>query len=159
MPVVDRAALEDSPLADLHAIASELGIDGFRRLRKAQLVDAILEHQGGEGAAAVAAPAPESAPDPAPAASEDDEEEEKPRRSRRSRSRKEPKESREPKEDRPEPAAEPAAREDRVVEGVVELLGNGSGFVRVEPPEPSDDDVYISAAQVRRCELVSGDRV
>ena len=28
-------ALEASPLADLHAIASELGIDGFRRLRKA----------------------------------------------------------------------------------------------------------------------------
>ncbi len=31
--------------------------------------------------------------------------------------------------------------------------------MRVAPPEPSDDDVYISAAQVRRCELVSGDRV
>jgi transcription termination factor Rho len=41
----------------------------------------------------------------------------------------------------------------------VELLGNGSAFLRVEPPEPSDADVYISAAQVRRCELVSGDRV
>ena len=42
---------------------------------------------------------------------------------------------------------------------VVELLPNGSGFVRLTPPEPSDDDVYVSAAQVRRCELVSGDRV
>ena len=31
--------------------------------------------------------------------------------------------------------------------------------MRVSPPEPSDGDVYISAAQVRRCELVSGDRV
>jgi transcription termination factor Rho len=45
------------------------------------------------------------------------------------------------------------------VEGVVELLANGSGFVRVDPPDPSDDDVYISAAQVKRCELVSGDRI
>ncbi len=45
------------------------------------------------------------------------------------------------------------------MEGVVELLPNGSGFLRVAPPEPSDDDVYISAAQVKRCELVSGDRV
>ncbi|MGI8412435.1 MAG: Rho termination factor N-terminal domain-containing protein [Solirubrobacteraceae bacterium] len=45
------------------------------------------------------------------------------------------------------------------VEGVVELLAGGSGFVRVDPPEPSDDDVYISAAQVKRCELVSGDRI
>ena len=50
-------------------------------------------------------------------------------------------------------------RRDETIEGVVELLGNGSGFVRVSPPEPSDGDVYISAAQVRRCELVSGDRV
>jgi transcription termination factor Rho len=46
-----------------------------------------------------------------------------------------------------------------IAEGVVELLGNGSAFLRVAPPEPSDADVYISAAQVRRCELVSGDRV
>jgi transcription termination factor Rho len=45
--------------------------------------------------------------------------------------------------------------EEQVVEGVVELIGNGSGFLRVE----GDDDVYVSAAQVRRCELVDGDRV
>src|SRR5262249_48850426 len=31
--------------------------------------------------------------------------------------------------------------------------------VRGHPLEPSDDDVYVSAAQVKRCELVSGDRV
>jgi transcription termination factor Rho len=53
----------------------------------------------------------------------------------------------------------PRAAEDRVAEGIVELLGNGSAFLRVSPPEASDEDVYISAAQVRRCELVSGDRV
>ncbi len=29
----------------------------------------------------------------------------------------------------------------------------------MHPPDASDEDVYISAAQVRRCELVSGDRV
>jgi transcription termination factor Rho len=46
-----------------------------------------------------------------------------------------------------------------LVEGAVELLANGSGFLRVAPPDPSEDDVYISAAQVKRCELVNGDRV
>ena len=61
--------------------------------------------------------------------------------------------------DEPAEPAESAERRDETIEGVVELLGNGSGFVRVSPPEPSDGDVYISAAQVRRCELVSGDRV
>jgi len=52
MSVLDRSALEDSPLADLHAIASELGLDGFRRLRKAELVDAILARQEGNGSGA-----------------------------------------------------------------------------------------------------------
>ncbi|MDQ6778578.1 MAG: Rho termination factor N-terminal domain-containing protein, partial [Actinomycetota bacterium] len=46
MSVLDRSALEDSPLADLHAIASELAIDGYRRLRRADLIDSILAHQG-----------------------------------------------------------------------------------------------------------------
>jgi transcription termination factor Rho len=62
--------------------------------------------------------------------------------------------------DRDEPAAEPVERGDeKVVEGAVELLANGSGFLRLSPPEPTDDDVYISAAQVKRCELVTGDRI
>ena len=46
--VLDRSALEQSPLADLHLLANELGVDGFRRLRKPDLVDAILARQGGE---------------------------------------------------------------------------------------------------------------
>jgi transcription termination factor Rho len=45
------------------------------------------------------------------------------------------------------------------VEGVVELQANGSGFVRLKHPETTDEDVYVSAAQVKRCELVTGDRV
>jgi transcription termination factor Rho len=45
--VLDRNALEQSPLADLHAIASELSIDGYRLLRREQLVEAILARQQG----------------------------------------------------------------------------------------------------------------
>ena len=51
MPVLDRDALQASPLADLHALASELSIDGYRRLRKADLIDSILGRQGGAPAA------------------------------------------------------------------------------------------------------------
>ena len=52
MSVLDRSELEASPLADLHAIADQLGLDGFRRLRKAELIDAILGEpgEGPEGA-------------------------------------------------------------------------------------------------------------
>ena len=46
--VLDRSALEQSPLADLHLLANELGVDGFRRLRKPDLVDAILARQSGD---------------------------------------------------------------------------------------------------------------
>ena len=47
MSVLDRSALTESPLADLHAIASELSIDDYRRLRRPELIDAILARQGG----------------------------------------------------------------------------------------------------------------
>jgi transcription termination factor Rho len=46
MSVLDRSELQESPLADLHAIANQVGLDGFRRLRKAELIDAILGESG-----------------------------------------------------------------------------------------------------------------
>jgi transcription termination factor Rho len=144
MTVLHRDALEASPLADLHAIASELGIDGYRRLRKADLVDRILEHQGDEDVESVAEEVVDE---------EAEESEARPRRRRGTRGGR----GRWRDEDRDE--SEDNGRRDEIVEGVVELLGNGSGFVRLSPPDPSDGDVYISAAQVRRCELVSGDRI
>lgn len=162
MSVLDRESLEASPLADLYVIASELTIDGYRRLRKAELVDAILVRQGGDSAPA-AKPA-EPAEPAADAAAESAESDERPARSRsrrggrgRGRERDRDRGSR-GRDDRDEPD-EGSAPETPPVEGVVDLLGNGSGFVRVSPPDPSDDDVYISAAQVRRCELVTGDTV
>jgi transcription termination factor Rho len=216
--VLDRSALSDSPLADLHAIASELSIDGYRRLRRPELIDAILTKQGSDEAGGEAAPSE-------PAASENGEEPSGRRRRGRRGGRArdgqdepvaEVQSARSSAEtssadtdtdtdsvDAPaeEPAAEAAAADTRadgpraeepageepkdrprrrrggraaeaerdgigdgatdaaVVEGVVELLPNGSGFVRVGASDASDDDVYVSAAQVKRCELVSGDRV
>lgn len=160
MTVLDRSDLEASPLADLHAIAGQIGLDGFRRLRKADLIEMILERQGGaEGAPQ------EGGEEAAP----------RPRRRRAARGRaakereEEPAAEREPEEAEPAGPAGPAgpaagrrrrgAREESSAEGVVELQGNGSAFLRLSPPEPSDRDVYVSAAQVRRCELVDGDRV
>lgn len=165
MSVLDRAALEQSPLADLHAIASELSLDGYRRLRKAELIDAILERQGGEDAAAQA--------DEADAGREEASgRRRRGRRGGRSRGSKDA-DVEAPEDDAPATADDegPSGRGSRsgrtvteeapeqVAEGVVELLPNGSGFLRVDPPDPSDEDIYVSAAQVRRCELVSGDRV
>ena len=169
MSVFSRDALEGSPLADLHAIASELGIDGYRRMRKADLVKAIIIDQGGD-----------PGPDPEPEPVDDDagdEAAEKPARSRSRRSGssssrsggREGGSSRGGSSSRSEggrSGGRGGSRSERgsdgtetEVEGTIEVLGNGSAFVRVKPPGQSDEDVYVSAAQVRRCELKSGDKV
>src|SRR5271170_7934504 len=78
MAVLERSELEASPLADLHAIANQIGLDGFRRLRKAELVDAILDD------GTTSAPASAGA---AGAGEDDEDERPRPRRRRASRSR------------------------------------------------------------------------
>jgi transcription termination factor Rho len=215
MSVLERSELEASPLADLHAIADQIGLDGFRRLRKVDLIDAILGEPSADGELGVSGNGSGKSVEDASGGGEDgsDAEEERssrpprrrrarrtgvkdsssesdsseadegrggaeapsaapgisagrPRRARSSRSERgqdpagrAPQQRNERAEAEPAPARADASTDARVAEGVVELLGNGSAFLRVSPPEPSDDDVYISAAQVRRCELVSGDRV
>ena len=160
--VLDRSALEQSPLADLHLLANELGVDGFRRLRKPELVDAILARQSGDE------PEPEPEPEPSRARGAVEPAAERGRRPRSARAAAAAagaagaatrRATATALVDRDEPAAEAPRARGQVVEGTVELLANGSGFLRLSPPEPTDDDVYISAAQVKRCELVSGDKI
>src|SRR5262249_53087274 len=127
-----RKELEASPLADLHAIASELGLEGYRTLRKDDLVAAILAAQGGEERTEDREQRTEDEPEP-------ESESEAP----------------EPSAQSPEPEPEPEA----TVQGVLDILPNGSGFVRVDPAGQSRDDVYVSPAQIRRCELRAGDEV
>jgi transcription termination factor Rho len=216
MSVLDRSELEASPLADLHAIADQLGLDGFRRLRKAELIGAILGEPGGaaggngqdsdafdkDGArgeseggpsdwpalqpsktavggarkrrgprlrrgtkeGAEGTPATEREPSrssstAAPSRGGGGAGEREGNSSRSGRSAAQPNDRPEAAQSKTVPGDTAAVGDGRSTEGVVELLGNGSAFLRVDPPEPSDEDVYISAAQVRRCELVSGDRV
>jgi len=122
--VLQRKELEESPLADLHAIASELAIEGYRGLRRDALVAAIVEGQGGEVSDGAAEPEPSETREPAAEA---------------------------------EPESEPAEDEApaELTTGVLDILSGGSGFVR--PAE--GEDVYVSPAQIRRCELRAGDEL
>ena len=182
MAVLERSELQASPLADLHAIADQLGPrrlsalaqggadrrDPGRSTKRGRAgcaggadrpsEDRPGEERGGSGppvdrpaadAASADHPARRSA---GPATTSRGR-----RRSSAVAGRRTAKGGRcgTREAERTAPPRAPA----RIAEGVVELLGNGSAFLRVAPPEPSDEDVYISAAQVRRCELVSGDRV
>ncbi len=42
---------------------------------------------------------------------------------------------------------------------MLDILPNGSGFMRPDPFAHSRDDVYVSPAQIRRCELRAGDEI
>ncbi|MBA3421020.1 MAG: hypothetical protein H0U12_03870, partial [Thermoleophilaceae bacterium] len=61
-------------------------------------------------------------------------------------------EAEETAEPEPDPEAELRA-------GVLDTLPNGSGFLRGAALAPDRDDVHVSPAQIRRCELRSGDEI
>jgi len=196
MSVLNRKELAESPLADLHQIASELGVEGYRSMRKDDLIGAILGATG----AADEGPAPgdeaDAAADEAVAAADEDEQDtsegtsddtsegtsddtsegtsegtsedepdevpaeealERPaRRGRRGGRGRKP--SSDVVEEEPE-VVEDEISDEQISTGVLDILANGSGFVRVDPAAQSRDDVYVSPAQIRRCEMRAGDEV
>jgi transcription termination factor Rho len=171
MAVLQRSELESSPLADLHAIASELGIEGFRAKRKDDLIGAILAAQGGEE------PEPEEEREPdevpldealEPAFAGEPEEhaaEEEPAEVDEAEAVTEEGEEVEAVADEgeevveEEPEVEEEVSDEEIATGVLDVLANGSGFLRLDPAGQSRDDVYVSPAQIRRCELRAGDEV
>jgi transcription termination factor Rho len=170
MPVLDRKELEESPLSDLHAIASELGIEGYRRLRREDLIDALAGDGGAEKPkprSRSRAKKTEDKPAARSKASKDesdgDDDDEQPRQ-RRQRSRRSRTSTRASEEAPAAKAAEPEDEGDddadtEVRQGVLDILPNGSGFMRPDAFAHSRDDVYVSPAQIRRCELRPGDQV
>lgn len=46
-----------------------------------------------------------------------------------------------------------------IAEGVLEVLPDGYGFLRIENYLPSDEDIYISPSQIRRFHLRTGDMI
>ena len=58
--------------------------------------------------------------------------------------------------DRPSPSPNPQ-KEQRKVRGILEVMPDGYGFLRVHNYMPSEEDVYVSPAQIRRFGLKTGD--
>ena len=162
-------------------------MEGYRRLRKEELVRALVEKTGGDPDAPGSEPdardlqADESDAEPdAPAGQDEDEDEapERPRPERSSRGRRSRRGGRrdegrkdegggggegrgrsrrgraEEDDDAPD---ETEAGEPRT--GILDVLPNGSGFMRTDPFAHSSDDVYVSPAQIRRCELRAADQL
>ena len=132
--------LRDEHLAALHERARELDIPRYRMLPRDELIEAIEERRGGE---------------------ELEELEESPREeaveSGFERPRRHGVEAEAPeREEAREAEAEP---EGEAVTGVLDRMPQGYGFLRLSGLHESEGDVYVSASQIRRCELRPGDEV
>jgi transcription termination factor Rho len=133
-------ALQDEHLAVLHERARELEIPRYRMLPRDELIEAIEERDGeapepGEESPGEPEPPEESAEEP------------------------ESREEREPEEgspEEPEPEEEPSGEP---VTGVLDRMPQGYGFLRLSGLHEAEGDVYVSASQIRRCELRPGDEV
>jgi transcription termination factor Rho len=125
-------ALSDEHLADLHQRARELGVPRYRMLSRDELIEAI-EERGDESAPEAAEPAKD---EPEREESTADVEEEE--------------------QGDPEPEVEVEVEE---VTGVLDRMPQGYGFLRLSGLSEAEGDVYVSASQIRRCELRPGDQV
>jgi transcription termination factor Rho len=111
-------------LADLHQRAAEAGIEGYRTLRREELIAALEPDEIPAEGAVIAADQERAVEVDA------------------------------------EGPLEPDADEPTVeTSGILELTRQRFGFLRITGLQPHPDDVYVSASQVRRCELRPGDEV
>jgi transcription termination factor Rho len=145
---VSARELDSLHLAELRALASEHGVPDFRLLRRRQLIDALQETDTDELELLEPEPDEEEPDEDEPGEEEPDDEDVV-------------------VEGAPPAADEPVEEKEggdgdlptEEVRGVLELTRQRYGFLRLRELGPDPDDVYISAAQVRRCELRQGDEV
>jgi transcription termination factor Rho len=142
-------ALRDEHLAVLHERARELEIPRYRMLPRDDLIEAIEERGGRE--------VPPAAGDETELAGGRDEGVDAGFLGRRSAPEADVEGE---EEDKPEeePAEEPESQGEAVT-GVLDRMPQGYGFLRLSGLQEEEGDVYVSASQIRRCELRPGDEV
>ena len=178
--MTELATLERKRLSDLHQIASQLGIEQYRKYRKPELAELIYkvateqaaDQQSAQGngtaTATIEAPAAPAEPAtngtaeaPAPVEPETHDaevatgtasQEVPPERRREQRPEQR---RRQEKQDRPE-------RQDRDgndQSGILDVLPDGFGFLRTGGYSQSKGDVYVSTSQIKRFNLRRGDYI
>jgi transcription termination factor Rho len=174
---VDKSVLEQKVLPELHEIAESLGVEGYQRLKKGELIDAIITAGDGKAGSAGAGEAAEATD--ATEASEATTESGPTRvRPEGRRSEAPPREARGPRDGRDggrgrrgrdrgrdrgrgreREATEEELAEAPVQTGILDVLPEGYGFLRTAGYLPSQQDIYVSLSQIRRFGLRKGDEV
>jgi transcription termination factor Rho len=156
----DKTVLEQKVLPELQEMASSLGVEGYQRLKKGELIDAILKRSGGNGGDGKASSAGTQAREVRDAPSREGRPEGPPREGRRDGRDGRGRRGRDRRRDRgPREATEEELAEAPVMTGVLDILPEGYGFLRTHGYLPSQEDIYVSLSQIRRFALRKGDEI
>ncbi|MGH2674952.1 MAG: transcription termination factor Rho [Actinomycetota bacterium] len=177
MASTEKSVLEQKVLPELQEIASSLGVQGYQRLKKADLIDAIIDRANGEKGEAEPKAEPKAeekaeapvaarteAPAPSPGRERGRDRERGPRgdgrpgEGRRGRGRDRGR-GRGRDRERDREATEEELAEAPVQTGILDVLPEGYGFLRTTGYLPSPQDIYVSLSQIRRFGLRKGDEV
>lgn len=159
---MEEQVLKSKKIAELKQVAAAFGVEGFEKMKKGEIIDALLA-MGQTPAAEPVIVVRRAAADvrrkiasetqnemPAPEQALSDEEPglgEFPETEDFVETPGEPEEPQGIQEDRPE------------VEGILDLAEGGFGFLRFDNFLTSDKDIYVSPSQIRRFNLKTGDKI
>jgi transcription termination factor Rho len=139
---------ESRTLAELHELAAKAGIEGFRRKRREELVEELdAATAGSSGGGSGDGEGGGSGREPRS----------RRRRSRGGRDRSRRQSGGDRERDRDEDGEEHEGDHLSEAKGILDIQPRGSGLIRGEGLP--DAGIYVSPAQIRRCELRSGDEV
>ncbi|MGI8461507.1 MAG: Rho termination factor N-terminal domain-containing protein [Solirubrobacterales bacterium] len=150
--------MDDAHISELHALAAELGVPGYRLMRRSELLDAVREAGGERDVDSVARSEQKEKRRGDELPNERRPSEDRRGGGRGTCERQGARRGRE-RERAHEAEEEVDALDAEPVSGVLDILPQRYGFLRLKGLESADGDVYISASQIRRCELRPGDEV
>lgn len=168
---MDEATLKSKKVADLREIAKTFGLKGYEKMRKADLIAALMideepakeetEAKAAEPEAKAAEPAAEEKPAEEKPAEEKNEEageahEQAEHQHHKKRGRKG---TRVAKGDKVPDQVVPDKDDRYEAEGILDMSEDGFGFLRFNNFLTSDKDIYVAPAQIRRFNLKTGDKV
>ncbi|MBE6033362.1 transcription termination factor Rho [Aminipila sp.] len=142
---MEQNVLKNKKISELREIAKAFSIEGYEKMKKAELLNALGAggHSENENQSAVMID-PEIIKEAETAAAQNEM----------------AKCEDSTEEDSGEPAEQKTHKEERPqVEGILELADGGFGFLRFSNFLTSEKDVYVSPSQIRRFNLKTGDKI
>lgn len=131
---MDEATLKAKKVAELREIAAAFGMKGYEKMRKAELIAALVKDEA-------------ETPEETEQIQSEQVQTEKPHKEHRRKNSGDQGQVTPDKDDRYE------------AEGILDMSDEGFGFLRFNNFLTSDKDIYVAPAQVRRFNLKTGDKV